>query len=80
MSISTWVSREIARPIVALTGFARSYMRNKVLQAPPVGGGGEVGELTKAFVQMVRDIDQSQQNLARASKLAVVGEMSSGRL
>ena len=76
-SIATWVSREIARPIAALTGFARGYMRNKVLQAPPVAQGGEVGELTEAFVQMVRDIDQSQQNLVRASKLAVVGEMSS---
>ena len=75
--MATWVSREIARPITALTGFARGYMRNKVLQAPPAAGGGEVGELTNAFVQMVRDIDQSQQNLVRASKLAVVGEMSS---
>jgi signal transduction histidine kinase len=77
ISMAIWVSREIARPITALTGFARGYMRNKVLQAPPVAGGGEVGELTEAFVQMVRDIDQSQQNLVRASKLAVVGEMSS---
>jgi hypothetical protein len=33
-SMATWVSREIARPITALTGFARGYMRNKVLQAP----------------------------------------------
>jgi two-component system sensor histidine kinase HydH len=74
--MATWVSREIARPITALTRFARGYMRNKVLQAPPVARGGEVGELTEAFVQMVRDIDQSQQNLVRASKLAVVGEMS----
>jgi len=76
-SMATWVSREIARPITALTGFARGYMRSKVLQAPPAARGGEVGELTEAFVQMVRDIDQSQQNLVRASKLAVVGEMSS---
>ncbi len=75
--IATWVSREIARPIVALTGLARAYVRNKVLEAPASAGTGEVGELTNAFVQMVRDIDQSQQNLVRASKLAVVGEMSS---
>ncbi len=72
-----WVSRAIARPIVALTGFARGYMRNKVLQVPASAGAGEVRELTDAFVQMVRDIDLSQQNLVRASKLAVVGEMSS---
>lgn len=76
-AIATWVSHEIARPIMGLTGFARGYMRNKFLQAPPAAGNGEVGELTETFVQMVRDIDQSQQNLVRASKLAVVGEMSS---
>ncbi|CAN5429684.1 hypothetical protein BH11PSE7_BH11PSE7_21240 [soil metagenome] len=75
--VASWVSREIARPVLALTGFARSYMRNKVLQAPPAPGSGEVGELTLTFVQMVHDIDMSQQNLVRASKLAVVGEMSS---
>ncbi len=77
LTMATWVSREIARPVTALTGFARGYMRSKVLQAPPVARGGEVGELTEAFIQMVRDIDQSQQNLVHASKLAVVGEMSS---
>jgi len=75
--ISTWVSHRISQPITALTRFARAYMRNKVLHAPPAIEGGEVGELTDSFVQMVRDIDQSQQNLIRASKLAVVGEMSS---
>jgi signal transduction histidine kinase len=75
--VASWVSREIARPIVRLTAFTRGYMRNKVLQVPAAAGRGEVGELTDAFVQMVRDIDQSQQKLVRASKLAVVGEMSS---
>ena len=75
--MATWVSHKIAKPITALTGFARGYMRNKVLQAPPAAQGSEVGELTDSFIQMVRDIDQSQQNLVRASKLAVVGEMSS---
>jgi two-component system, NtrC family, sensor histidine kinase HydH len=74
---ATWVSREIAKPIVALTGFAQGYLRDRVLQVPATAGAGEVRELTDAFVQMVRDIDLSQQNLVRASKLAVVGEMSS---
>lgn len=75
--MSSWVSRKIARPIIGLTAFTRNYLRHKVLQAPSVVvGGGEVRELTESFVQMVRDIDQSQQNLMRASKLAVVGEMS----
>lgn len=71
-----WVSRKIAEPIVALTLFARGYVRKKAFGVPPDAGAGEVGELTEAFVSMVRDIAQSQQNLVRASKLAVVGEMS----
>jgi two-component system sensor histidine kinase HydH len=72
-----WVSRKISEPIRALTEFATGYMGNKALMPPPAAGRGEVGELTRAFVQMVRDIDQSQKDLVRASKLAVVGEMSS---
>ncbi len=71
------VSKTIAKPVVSLTRFARSYMHEKALSVPAVTGSGEVRELTEAFVQMVRDIDRSQQNLIRASKLAVVGEMSS---
>ena len=63
--------------IVALTAFAREYVRTRVLHAPASGGVGEVGQLSSAFVRMVRDIDLSQKKLIRASKLAVVGEMSS---
>lgn len=74
---ANWVSTAIARPVVSLTQLTRDYLRSKILQAPSAAGTGEVAELSKAFVQMVRDIDQSQQNLIRASKLAVVGEMSS---
>lgn len=73
---ATWVSRKIAEPIVALTRFARGYVRKQAPGEPPEAGGGEVGELTEAFVSMVRDIAQSQRNLVRASKLAVVGEMA----
>lgn len=73
---ASWVSRKIAEPIVALTLFARGYVRKQALGVPPEAGSGEVGELTAAFVSMVRDIAQSQRNLVRASKLAVVGEMS----
>ncbi|MEO7325049.1 MAG: sensor histidine kinase [Dokdonella sp.] len=75
--VATLISREIARPIAALTRLAQGYMQSKILQAPSATGSGEVRELTDAFVQMVQDIDVSQQNLVRASKLAVVGEMSS---
>jgi two-component system sensor histidine kinase HydH len=77
VAVALWVSHAIARPIVALTNLAREYVRTRVLQAPASGGVGEVAELSNAFVRMVRDIDLSQKKLIRASKLAVVGEMSS---
>ena len=71
-----WVSQAIARPITALTDFVRRGARDKPLSPPPAAPGGEVGELRDAFVQMVHDIDRQQQQLARASALAAVGEMS----
>ncbi len=74
--VAVFVSRSIARPIVALTTFTRNYVRGRVRTAPPISGSGEVRELSDAFVQLVDDIDESQKNLVRASKLAVVGEMS----
>lgn len=77
LAMAAWVSGAIARPIVALTEFTRRYRRDRSLVAAPPGGPGEVGELSAAFVEMMRDIDESQRNLVRASKLAVVGEMSS---
>lgn len=75
--MAIWVSGAIARPIVALTEFTRRYRQDGKLNAPPSGGAGEVKELATAFVEMVEHIDASQRSLVRASKLAVVGEMSS---
>lgn len=78
--VAGWVSGAIARPIQALTAFTRRYRREQAIVDPPLAGctrAGEVGELAEAFVQMMRDIDLSQRKLVRASKLAVVGEMSS---
>jgi len=43
---------------------------------PPPPAEGEVGELTRSFVQMVEDLDKSRQTLVRASKLAAVGEIA----
>ena len=75
--IAIWVSHAIADPIAGLTALTRDYAHTRILHIPEPDGVGEVQELTQAFVQMVRDIDLSQKNLVRASKLAVVGEMSS---
>ncbi len=76
VGFSILVAGRIARPITALTEFTRRFMRDKQLPEEPRELSGEVGELTEAFVQTVRDLDQSQANLVRASKLAVLGELA----
>lgn len=76
LGASGWVSRAIAGPIVALTAYTRGYRRGQLPVPPPPGRGREVAELREAFVQMVGEIDEAQQKLARASALAAVGEMA----
>jgi len=76
VALSFRVAGRIARPITALTGFTRHFMREKSLPPQPATVGGEVGELTQAFIQTVHELDQSRHNLVRASKLAVLGELS----
>ncbi|HQR50591.1 MAG TPA: ATP-binding protein [Methylophilaceae bacterium] len=76
IAFSLLVAGRIARPIAALTEFTRRFKRDQQLPEAPQAIGGEVGELTEAFVQTVRDLDQSRTDLVRASKLAVLGEMA----
>lgn len=76
VALSLRVAGRIARPITALTEFTRYFMRKKTLPPEPATEGGEVGELTQAFVQTVHELDQSRHDLVRASKLAVLGELS----
>lgn len=77
LALAVWISGAIARPIVALTETTRRYRRDGRLSDAPPGGAGEVGELSAAFVEMIGHIEESRRNLVRASKLAMVGEMSS---
>ncbi|OIQ85455.1 sensor protein ZraS [mine drainage metagenome] len=76
VGFSMLVAGRIARPITALTAFTRRFMQDKMLPQAPPPSGGEVGELIEAFVQTVRDLDQSRGDLVRASKLAVLGELA----
>ena len=69
------VAGRIARPIVALTEFTRSYLRPGPPPAPPQGSG-EVGELSRSFVRLVEDLQRSQHTLVQASKLAALGEVT----
>ena len=77
LAVASKVSGTIARPIAALTAFTRNYKLGQKSLVAPSATSGEVGELGEAFTQMVQDIDEAQRKLVRASKLAVVGEMSS---
>ena len=77
LGVAGKISERIARPIIALTTFTRGYKLGQKTSVAPTVSGGEVGELGEAFTQMMQDIDLAQRNLVRASKLAVVGEMSS---
>lgn len=74
--LSLLVAGRISRPIAALTDFTRRFTLEKKLPQPPAATGGEVGELTEAFVSTVNALEQSRTDLVRASKLAVLGELS----
>lgn len=74
--VAGWLAAVIARPVVALTDFTRRYTQPGELPAAPPAGPGEIGELTRSFVQMVEALQRSQQSLAQASKLAALGEIT----
>lgn len=70
------VSANIAGPLARLTWFARNFIREQRMAPPPAGGPTEVRELSAAFGQMIHDLERLKENLTRAAKLAVVGEMA----
>lgn len=70
------VSASIAEPLARLTYFARNFIREQRTAPPPAGGPSEVRELSAAFGQMIDDLERLKENLTRAAKLAVVGEMA----
>ena len=76
VGFSILIARRIARPITTLTEFTRGFLHGRQLAAVPRSSGGEVRELTDAFVKAVDELDQSRASLIRASKLAALGELS----
>jgi two-component system, NtrC family, sensor histidine kinase HydH len=69
------IGRAITQPVERLTQFVRSFgQMSQTL--PPKAGPPELQELTQAFEKMIQDLEKSQDNLTRAAKLAVVGEMA----
>jgi signal transduction histidine kinase len=81
LAVAGWLSSRLAKrlasPIGRLTEFARNFRRGNTLRPPEVQTGiSEVGELSRAFGDMIDALEQSREHLVRAGKLAVVGEMA----
>lgn len=76
IAFSLWIASRIASPIAQLTRLTREFARTGNLGDAPANSPGEVGELIEAFVQTIRELERSRNDLVRASKLAALGEMS----
>ncbi len=71
-----WMSAKIAKPIVQLADFTRGFMQGKQTLPPKIHASREITQLSEQFSLMVANLEQSKQDLIRASKLAVIGEMA----
>ena len=71
----TPIAQAITKPLSQLTQFVLGYAQQKQTK-PPQSGPPEVRELGAAFEAMTKDLATSQDQLTRAAKLAVVGEMA----
>ena len=74
--VSLLIAARTARPVVALTEFTRRFMRDGSAAPPSSTGPQEVQELTQAYTRLIHDLDESRDQLVRAAKLAVAGEMA----
>jgi signal transduction histidine kinase len=70
------LARSITKPLARLTDYANRFMRSSQGALPPVDGPVEVRALSNAFGKMMEDLALSKENLTRAAKLAVAGEMA----
>ena len=70
------LARRITQPLARLTQYAKQFMRSTSLELPPIEGPAEVRAMTNAFAKMMDDLALSKENLTRAAKLAVAGEMA----
>lgn len=69
------LARNISQPLEALTRYVQSF-RQQAAAPPESSGPAEVQSLHRAFSQMATELADSEQQLTRAAKLAVVGEMA----
>ncbi|HVI56001.1 MAG TPA: ATP-binding protein [Luteibacter sp.] len=75
--ISSRLADRIVSPIVALTEFTRGFRQGHAsLPTIPSGATVEVDELHAAYTEMIQALEHSREQVVRAGKLAVVGEMA----
>lgn len=76
-SVALLVANNIAKPIRKLSEFTASFKTLPLSTQVPTSGPKELQELSAAFEKMIADLKKSQDDLTRAAKLAVVGELAS---
>jgi len=76
ITASFWMSSKIAKPIVKLADFTRDFMQGKQVTPQVLQTSHEITELSTRFAQMINNLEKSHQDLVRAAKLAVIGEMA----
>jgi signal transduction histidine kinase len=78
--IAVPVATALTNPLIKLTTFANNFIRDPSNTLPPSTGNliepMEITALSNAFTKLIRDLEHSKENLTRAAKLAVVGEMA----
>ena len=75
--LSSRLAARIALPVVRLTDFTRRYRKGEQSKPPSATRTlSEVDELTRAFAEMIEALERSREQIVRAGKLAVVGEMA----
>lgn len=75
-ALAAILARSITKPLAKLTDYANHFIRSSQATPPPADGPSEVRAMSDAFGKMMDDLTQSKENLTRAAKLAVAGEMA----
>ncbi len=60
MGLGIWYSRRITSPIIDLTKTTKKISRRELFHRVEVRGGDEIGELSKAFNNMIENLEHSE--------------------
>lgn len=76
LALAAPFARRITAPLAKLTDYAQRFVRTSQISMPANHGPAEVRDMSIAFSKMMDDLTLSKENLTRAAKLAVAGEMA----